>query len=129
MLNIQSYRPVKYRQNFKCRPSVNNVQELSQSSQRLLRDVAKLVKPESVSSAPRAMCSKRFADGSFLELQNNPDNTLTLKHLQMNQRPGEITIKADGNIEYKNKLSTDLNSLIERYIPNIIEREQFDRVL
>jgi len=125
MLTIQSYQPLKYRQNFKCRPSANNVKELSQSSQRLLYDAAKLAKSESADTASRAMRSRRFADGSFLELKNGADNAITLKYLRMNQKPNEVAIKPNGEIEYKNKLSTDLNSLIERYIPDIIEREQF----
>lgn len=122
MLTIQNYQPKYNSPNFRCKP-IGNVSELSQSSQKLLQDIMRMVK--AAKKIPtQVVRSKRFADGSFVELQGKTEG-LNVKYLRMNQRPMELDIKQNGNIEYKNKLSGDLNNLIEKYFPDIIEREQY----
>ena len=125
MLTVQNYQPINYKPSFRCKvANATNVNELSQTSKKLLQDIYKLIKSEKTSAtSSQIMRSKRFADGSFVELQGS-NKGLNLKYMRMNQRPAELDINLNGTIEYKNKLSTDLNELIEKYIPDIIEREQ-----
>lgn len=118
MLTIQAYQP-KNNMSFTCKPK--NINELSKVSQTLIKDVADL------SSKRNGICrSRRFTDGSFLEVQkDNSRKTLQLKLLRMNQRPVEMNIKPDGAIECTpKKQGLDINNIIEKYFLDIIEKAQ-----
>jgi len=129
MLTIPNYHPVSYRPNFKCKLPASNVNELTSSSKKLLDNIYRIMKSNSPKSVPNIpVRSKRFADGSFVELQNK-SQALNIKYLRMNRRPVEMNIKQDGSIEYNNNLTEDLNGIIEKYIPDIIEREQFKYIM
>lgn len=126
MLTVPNYQPINIscnNLNFKGKSeAIKNTQQLSMSSQLLLRDINNLIKNSKTGDIYR---SKRFMDGSFVELENR-NTTLFMRLLKKNQQPQEIKIERDGKIEYKNKLKTNINAIFEKYFPNILEKKMFN---
>lgn len=76
---------------------------------------------------PNIYRSKRFMDGSFVEIKRSgqPSNSgINLRYMRMNQRPVELDINANGDIKrmysYQNQVNVD--NIVEKYFPDIIER-------
>ncbi len=133
MLTIQSYQTMNYsnRTSFGCKTTATNVKELSVASQKLIKDVIELVKADNKNTIypvlkekmPNIYRSKRFMDGSFVEIK--PSNSgINLRYMRMNQRPVELDINAKGDIKrmysYQNQVNVD--NIVEKYFPDIIER-------
>lgn len=120
MLTVSNYQPINYNKpNFKGKKeAIKNIYQLSESSQILLRDIIKDSKTGDVYR------SKRFIDGSFVEVENKK-SALLMRLIKKNKRPQEIEIENNGNIEYKNKLETNINTIFEKYFPDILEKRLF----
>ena len=122
MLTIQPY--MNYSTGFRAKSSSRS-KELTNTSKTLIKDVYNLI-----SSNPRSKAdtyrSKRFIDGSFVELQSADyaNSGLSLKYMRMNQRPVEMNINPKGDVTGNNVNSLDVNGIIEKYFPDIIERLQ-----
>ncbi len=137
MLTIQPYQTMNYsnRTSFGCKTTATNVKELSEASQKLIKDVMELVKADNKNTIypvlkekmPNIYRSKRFMDGSFVEIKRSgqPSNSgINLRYMRMNQRPVELDINANGDIKrmysYQNQVNVD--NIVEKYFPDIIER-------
>ena len=123
MLTVSNYQPINYNKpNFKGKnEAIKNVYQLSESSQILLRGINNLIQDSKTGDVYR---SRRFIDGSFVEVENKK-TALLMRLLKRNKRPQEIEIENDGNIEYKNKLETNINTIFEKYFPDILEKRLF----
>ena len=126
MLTIQPY--MNYSTGFRAKSSSRS-KELTNTSKTLIKDVYNLI-----SSNPRSKAdtyrSKRFIDGSFVELQSADyaKKGLSLKYMRMNQRPVEMNINPMGDVTGNNVNSLDVNGIIEKYFPDIIERLQYSAI-
>ena len=123
MLTISNYQPINYNKtNFKGKTEqIKNVYQLSESSQILLRDINKIIQDSKIGDVYR---SKRFIDGSFVEVENRKSNFF-MRFIEKNKRPQEFKIEDNGNIDYKYKTKTNLNTIFEKYFPDIIEKSLF----
>lgn len=136
MLRIQPYQTMNSnRTSFGCKTTAQNVKELSVASQKLIKDVMELVKADSKNTVypilkekmPNIYRSKRFMDGSFVEVKRSNRPTIegiSLRYMRMNQRPVELEINESGDIKrkytYQNQVNVD--NIVEKYFPDIIER-------
>lgn len=123
MLTVPNYQPINYNKpNFRGKnDTIKNIQQLSTSSQILIRDINKLIQN---SKAGDVFRSRRFIDGSFAEVETKR-SALLMRLLKRNKRPQEIKIENDGNIEYQNNLETNINTIFEKYFSDILEKKLF----
>ncbi len=124
MIKVQPYQSYSYKPNFK---GHKNVKELSETSQALIKDIFRLF--ENSSNGPRRTIyrSKRFLDGSFIEVQpykSYLDNGINVKYMRMNRRPAEMNIGTNGQIK-NHSTSINVNNIVEKYFPDIIERSLY----
>lgn len=122
MITVQPYQSYSYKPNFK--GGNKNVKELSETSQALIKDILSLFESSSNDQRASIYRSKRFLDGSFIEIKpykSYADKGINIRYMRMNQRPAEMNIGANGKIK-NNNTSLDVNNIVEKYFPDIIER-------
>ncbi len=98
---------------------------LTERSQSLVKNILKLMEENDGTKIYR---SKRFLDGSFIEIRQNKtikDKGVNIKYMRMNQRPVEMYVGTDGEIRNSRQSSLNVNSIIEKYFPDIIERSVY----
>lgn len=128
MLMIQPYHHYN-RPGFKGVKGVKGVNStagtLTERSQSLVKNILKLMEENDGTKIYR---SKRFLDGSFIEIRQNKtikDKGVNIKYMRMNQRPVEMYVGTDGEIRNGRQSSLNVNSIIEKYFPDIIERSVY----
>ena len=113
MLTVQSYQPISNRYNYN--PAMKSGMELSSKSKLLVQAIKDIFSTQK----DAVMRSKRFNDGSFVEIQNS-GNGIFIKYMRINQKPVEVHVTPNNKISAPNN-QINPNLIIEKYIPDAID--------
>lgn len=133
MLTIKPYQNINSNTMFGCKSNKKNIKELSETSQKLIESALKVITGEDLKTKNTLFnrlendifCSKRFIDGSFMEIKSNPQSKkegLRIRLLQINKKPVEMNVDSNGDIESSQIKKLNLNSIFEKYLPDILAR-------
>lgn len=115
MLKVQPYNTQSQNINLKSTCSLRGKKDMLQISPKIYASMQDLI------SQDKTYQSKRFIDGSFLEVQRENTIDFLIRLMQINKKPISMNVGSNGSVESKNN---GLIEKVQKYLLNILEEEQ-----